>query len=88
MRPTGDDGKRGLVSGVSEGDLDAGGKAEGVNVVLRDIEGDRHGKEGALSLAIDLGKSEGITDTVAISAKQSGEPARHRSLTTCSLPRS
>lgn len=69
VKLTGEDSEGGLVSGVSESDLDAGSKAEGVNVALRDVEGDGHGEEGALSLAVDLGESEGVTDAVAISAK-------------------
>lgn len=59
---TGNDGEGSLVSGVSESDLDARGEAESVNVLLRDIEGDGHGEQGALSLSVDLGQSKGVSN--------------------------
>lgn len=70
-RLTGKDGKSGLITRVSEGDLGTWGKGEGVNVLLRHVEGDGHGKECSLSLAVDLGESEGVSNAT-VSFRVSG----------------
>lgn len=70
---TGEDGKSGLVSGVSEGDLGTWGERERVNVLLRYVEGDGHGEECSLSLTVDLGQSEGVSDAT-VSKKSRTQP--------------
>ena len=82
---TGENGKSGLVSGVSEGDLGTWGERERVNVLLRYVEGDRHGEECSLSLTVDLGQSEGVSDAT-ISKKLRTQPQWQR--TKCSPARS
>lgn len=51
---TGEDGERSLVTRVAEGDARALGKLERVDLLLRDVEGDGHGEEGAVGEAESL----------------------------------
>ena len=63
----GDDGQGRLITGVTKGDTGSGLDGEGGNVGGRDVEGDGHGEEGTLALAVDLGEAEGVTDTACVS---------------------
>jgi hypothetical protein len=87
MRPTSDDGKSRLVTGITEGKSSSSLDTEVGNVLLGDIESDRHGEEEPLGLAVGLDQAESITNTEEISSAQtvvySSVP-----LTKCSLPRS
>lgn len=58
----GEDGKGGLVSGVSKGKTSSWSDREGVNGCLGDVEGDRHGEESALTLTVDFSKTESVSD--------------------------
>jgi hypothetical protein len=57
----GEDGEGSFVTGVTEGEAGSGPDVEDLNVLGGNVEGDWHGEEGALALAVDLGKAEGIT---------------------------
>lgn len=58
----GDNGKSGFVSGVTEGEAGTGGDREGRDGFGGNVECDRHGEEGTLTLSVDFGKTESVSN--------------------------
>ena len=53
---TGQDGQSGLITRIPQGDPRSSSELEVIDILLRDVEGDGHGKE------ITRGESEGVSD--------------------------
>lgn len=56
----GDDGECGVITGVTEGDASTWHNVLALEVLLRDVERDRHGKDGA------VGQAQGVNNAVIV----------------------
>lgn len=56
---TGEDGERRLVAGITESDAGALGELEGVDLLLRDVESDRHREKRTVGEAERLDTARG-----------------------------